>query len=208
MKITPHNISDFNQNLRHESPTEIIKFALQIANKPILTTSFGAHSAAILHACVLLKKDLKIVWCDTGYNTEATYQHAQTLIKKFNLNIDIFTPNQTSAFINATLGQPEVTHPDHEKFTKIVKIEPFERALQKHNPDVWFTNLRKSQNSHRENLDILSFSKKGVLKVSPFFYFSDTEMASYLRTNGLPTENDYKDPVKALKSRECGIHFH
>lgn len=206
-KITPQNIALFNANLRYESPEEIIKFVCDIADKPIVTTSFGPLSASLLHACVLVKPDLQVIWCDTGYNTEATYKHLEILTEKLRLNLDIFAPKYTTAFLDYTLGRPDVDSSHHSQFSEKVKLEPFRRALEKHQPDVWLTNLRKEQTEHRKSLDILSFSNDGILKVSPFYYFSDAQIIQYLKMNDLPIHFDYNDPVKALEKRECGIHL-
>lgn len=205
--IIPQNIHLFNDNLRYESPEEIIAFALEISHKPLVTTSFGAYSAAILYACTRVQPKLQVIWCDTGYNTPATYRHAQELSEKLQLNLDIFTPTSTTAYLDSTLGRPEVNDPAHQEFSEKVKLEPFKRAFQKHEPDLWFTNLRKSQNEHRKGGDILSFSAKGILKVSPFFYYSDTQIMQYLSDHDLPLQFDYFDPVKVTESRECGIHL-
>ncbi|MEL6811233.1 MAG: phosphoadenosine phosphosulfate reductase family protein [Bacteroidota bacterium] len=206
-KITSQNIALFNANLRYENPQDIISFVLQLAKRPIVTTSFGAYSAGILHACTQVKKDIQVIWCDTGYNTPATYGHVQRLSDLLQLNLDVFTPKYTTAFIDHMLGRPDVTNPKHQQFSEEVKLEPFQRAFAKHQPDVWFTNLRHGQTAHRDHLDILSFSSTGLLKVSPFFYFSDSQMLAYLEENELPVEFDYFDPVKALEHRECGIHL-
>ncbi|RFN60491.1 phosphoadenylylsulfate reductase [Marixanthomonas ophiurae] len=196
-----------NQSLRYEAPSEIIKFALQFSEKPWLTTSFGPYSAALLYAATQQKKDLQVVWCDTGYNTNATYSHAQILIEKLQLNIDIFTPNYTTAYIESMIGEPTIDNPKHEFFSEKVKLEPFQEALKKYTPDVWFTNLRKHQTHYRKSIDILSFTEDGILKVCPFYHFTDAQIIAYMQTNNLPAEFDYYDPVKALENRECGIHF-
>ncbi|NND61686.1 MAG: phosphoadenosine phosphosulfate reductase family protein [Flavobacteriaceae bacterium] len=206
-KITSDNIELFNRNLRYESPEEIVSFALDISEKPIVTTSFGAYSAAILHLCSKIYPQIQVIWCDTGYNTEATYKHVQNLSSILNLNLEIFTPEFTTAFINSTLGQPDLDNPNHAKFSEKVKLEPFQRAFEKHQPDLWFTNLRKGQTQHRENLDILSFGKTGILKVSPFYHFTDEDVQKYIKKHKLPIEFDYYDPVKANSHRECGIHL-
>ncbi|MFT6602199.1 MAG: phosphoadenosine phosphosulfate reductase [Dokdonia donghaensis] len=78
-------------------------------------------------------------------------------------------------------------------------------ATQK--PDVWFTNLRKGQTALRDSLDIFSVSKAGVLKVSPFYNYSDSDLDVYLKEHKLPNETDYYDPTKVLAHRECGIHL-
>jgi len=207
LKITSKNLHLFNQNLRYEDPITIIKFVLQFAQTPVLTTSFGAHAAAIIHATNRVKKDLPVLWCDTGYNTEATYKHAQSLTERFNLNVEIFAPRFTTAYLNESLGVPEIGNPRHKKFTEIVKLEPFARAMEKYRPDIWFTTIRKNQTAYRNTLDILSFTNEGVLRVSPFYHFTDEDILKYLLDHDLPVEYDYFDPVKAMSHRECGIQF-
>ena len=207
VKIDAQTIVDLNKEYRDKSPLEIISFALSISEKPLISTSFGAYSAALLFESVKVNEDIQIIWCDTGYNTEATYNHANYLIETLKLRIDIFTPKLTTAFIKNRIGEPTLENPDHELFSDIVKIEPFSRAFSKYNPDVWLTNIRMNQTSLRESLDIFSMSCNGNLKVAPFYYFSDKEMLQFLEENKLPVEFDYYDPVKALENRECGIHF-
>ena len=207
MKITSQNVHLFNQNLRYEEPGEIINFVLEFAKRPMVTTSFGPFSASLLYAVTEVQKDVKVIWCDTGYNTDDTYAHANTLIERFQLNIEIYTPRYTTAYLDNTLGRPDLHNPKHDLFSEKVKLEPFRRALEQHRPDVWFTNVRNGQTTHRNGLDILSFSKDGVLKVSPFYHFNDEQIKQYLDKYNLPVEYNYFDPVKALEKRECGIHL-
>ena len=147
-----------------------------------------------------------VIWCDTGYNTAATYRHAEKVIKELSLNVKLFVPLQTTAHRDVTMGVPSVDDPEHAEFTRQVKLEPFGRAMKEHQPDVWFTNLRKGQTAFRDNIDILSMSSDGVLKVSPFYHWSDEELDSYLKENKLDNEKRYFDPTKVLGNRECGLH--
>ena len=128
------------------------------------------------------------------------------LTKKFNLNLFTYVPKQTSAYRDALMGIPTIDDPNHELFTEQVKLEPFKRALAYHKPKVWFTNLRKGQTAFRDSIDIFSLSKDGVLKVSPFYYWSDQDLDQYLVDHELPNELSYYDPTKALEHRECGLH--
>ena len=200
------NIENINRDLKDKSPQEIIKWALELAEKPILTTNFRPYEVAIIHACCQVLPDLKIVWCDTGYNTPQTYAHANELIEALQLNVDLFVPKQTSAHRDVTLGIPEIGTPEHDLFTEQVKLEPFNRAMKIHKPDIWFTNLRKGQTAFRNSIDIVSLSKDGMLKVSPFYHWTDAELDAYLIQNELPNEFTYFDPTKVLENRECGLH--
>lgn len=201
------NIDQANAFLRDKDPSEIIEWALAKAKNPILTTNFGPYSASLVYAVTRLKKDMKLIWCDTGYNTPNTYRYAHQLIQRFSLNMHIYTPKSTAGFRDVTTGIPRVDTLEHKLFTDEVKLEPFRRALAEHQPDVWFTNLRADQNEFRRNLDILHFDKTGILKVSPFFYSSEFDMELYLQRFALPNEKKYFDPTKVLAHRECGLHL-
>lgn len=196
----------YNTEFANKTPLEIVSWALSFANKPVVTTNFRPYEASILHATSTIAKKIVVIWCDTGYNTPNTYKHAEELISTLNLNIDLYVPKQTTAHRDVTIGIPQVVHPNHQLFTEQVKLEPFNRAMKEHQPDVWFTNLRKGQTALRDRLDIFSFSKDGILKVSPFYHWSDLQLDAYLKEHNLPNEFKYFDPTKALENRECGIH--
>ena len=105
------------------------------------------------------------------------------------------------------MGVPNIEDPQHKLFTEQVKLEPFKRALEYHKPKIWFTNLRKGQTDYRDSLDIFSLTKEGILKVCPFYYWTDKDLDSYLDKNNLPNEFNYVDPTKSVQNRECGLHF-
>jgi phosphoadenosine phosphosulfate reductase len=205
-KMKNLNIEQINKDLQDKSPKEIISWALKIAQSPLVTTNFRPYEVAILHACSQVNPTLKVIWCDTGYNTPQTYKHANELIKKLALNVHLYVPQQTAAHRDATIGIPHIDDPLHKIFTEQVKLEPFNRAMQEHQPDVWFTNLRKGQTAFRNSIDIVSISKDGVLKVSPFYHWTDAELDAYLIEHNLPNEFKYFDPTKVLENRECGLH--
>ncbi|MCF6296731.1 MAG: phosphoadenosine phosphosulfate reductase family protein [Flavobacteriaceae bacterium] len=197
----------WNKELKNKTPEEIVQWAINLTDNRIVTTSFGIYSAVLLNTFFHYDKKIKVIWCDTGYNTPGTYKHALHIIDKFQLNVKQYSPLQTSAYTDATIGVPHVTDPKHAEFTEIVKLEPFRRAIKEQAPKMWFTNIRVRQTEYRKSLDILSVSKEGILKVSPFYYWSDEELDDYLKAHNLPKNNTYFDPTKALKNRECGIHL-
>jgi len=200
------DINRVNQELKDKSPQDIVSWAINIANNPLVTTNFRPYEAAILHLVSVQKKDIKVIWCDTGYNTPNTYKHAEAVIKTLDLNVKLYVPKQTVAHRNVVMGIPDVNDPNHKNFTEQVKLEPFTRAFLEHKPDLWFTNLRKGQTTFRDSIDVVSIDKNGVIKVSPFYNFSDEVLDAYLEKHQLPNEFKYFDPTKVLGNRECGLH--
>ncbi len=206
MSFSPQLIDHLNPQLKGIAPEEIISWAVERARRPVITTNFRPYEVAILHAVSGVFPEIPVIWCDTGYNTPQTYRHAEELIGRLGLNVHLYVPRQTAAHRDAVMGMPGVDDPRHREFTEQVKLEPFRRAMQEHKPDVWFTNLRRGQTAHRDSLDILSLDRSGMLKVSPFYYWSDTQLDAYLHSFGLPNEHHYFDPTKVLENRECGLH--
>lgn len=206
MNINKELLSEYNTEFADKTPSEIINWVLTFANKPVVTTNFRPYEAAILHAVSNEQPKIDVIWCDTGYNTNSTYKHAQEIIDQLQLQVFLYTPKQTVAYRNSIMGIPSTENPMHQLFSEQVKLEPFKRAMETHEPDVWFTNIRKGQTELRNNLDIFSFTKDGILKVSPFYNWTDEQLDVYLKEHNLSNEFKYYDPTKALENRECGIH--
>lgn len=200
------NLKIINTELKNKTPKEIIEWAYSVTKKPVITTNFRPYEGAILHAVTKVDMTIKVIWCDTGYNTPNTYKHADELIELLSLDIYLYVPKQTSAHRDVVMGIPDMDSPNHKLFSDQVKLEPFKRAMKEHQPDVWFTNLRKGQTAFRDSIDIVSQGSDGVLKVSPFYNWSDEELDKYLEENNIPNEFKYFDPTKVLENRECGIH--
>jgi len=206
-EIMSLNLDEINKKLKDKSPIEIISWAISFAKNPLITTNFRPYEVAILKAVTEVQQDIKVIWCDTGYNTLQTYKHAEEIIKKLNLNIHLYTPKLTVAHRNVVLGVPSIEDPKHTLFTEQVKLEPFARAMKEHQPDVWFTNLRKGQTVFRNSIDVVSQSKDGIVKVSPFYNWTDEQLDTYLVEQKLPNEFVYFDPTKVESNRECGLHI-
>ena len=201
------NIVQINKDFSKKTPKEIVDWAFAETKNPILTTNFRPYEVAILHLCTQLMPKLKIVWCDSGYNTKATYLYAEKIIAELSLNIKLFTPMHTSAFREAVMGEtPEIDDPRHELFTEQVKLEPFRRAMAEIQPDLWITNLRKGQTAFRDGLDIINKTESGLLKISPFYNWTDKDLDTYMEKYKLVNEYDYFDPTKVDEKRECGLH--
>jgi len=207
MNKSKEDLKKINAALKHATPKEIIQWAINKAQNPVVTTNFRPYEVAILHVCTQVLPEIKVIWCDTGYNTPQTYRHAEDLIKRLNLNVKLYVPQQTSAHRDVVLGIPNIDTPEHKLFTEQVKLEPFKRAMAEHQPDVWFTNLRHGQTAFRNSIDIFSYANDGTLKVSPFYHWTDAQLNQYLVEHNLPNEFKYYDPTKVLDNRECGLHI-
>ncbi len=209
-QMSPDQIARWNEELREKSPLEITRWAIgQAQGQAIVSTNFRPYEAVVLHLCAQVQADVPVLWVDHGYNRPATYKHAETLKQQLKLNLRPYLPRISPAHRDAIYGP--IPSPEDEAglkaFSALMKLEPFQRGMRELAPIVWITALRKVQNPHRAELDIVSLDANfGSLKVSPVFYFTDPDMEAYLAEHGLPNEWDYFDPAKADEKRECGLH--
>lgn len=205
------DLTVINQTLQNKSPLEIIEWALNPNDhqhkKSIISTHFGPYEAVLLHLTSQVKPDIDVVWVDNGYATNDTYRVANKIIDQLKLNVHIFVPQRTQAYLNVRYnGLPELDTPEHDEFTKILKLEPFNRALATLKPTIWLTALRKEQSALRQGLDIVSVAGNNLLKVAPLLEWTTQDMQDYIKKHNLPNELNYFDPTKGLQGRECGLH--
>lgn len=202
------DLDSVNASLRHAGAQEIVRWALNLGRPTIATTSMGRNAAVMLHLVQQVDVAVPTVWVDTGYNLRDTYVVAERLIRDLALNIHVYSPQMTSERRNAIMGGiPTVDEVErHQEFTRQVKLEPFERALQDFQPEVWLTGIRQEETEHRQTLDIVSRDSRGIIKVAPLFYWSEDDVEAYMAQHGLPTCRHYFDPTKVHDGRECGLH--
>ncbi len=202
------NLVETNNQLQSLSPEEIVRWAVSQGEPTMVSTSFGPNSAALLHLISQVAPELPVIWVDSGYNMRDTYVVAEEIISRLNLNMKIFVPGVTSERLNVLMGGiPTLDEPEkHAEFTRIVKLEPFERALSEIQPKIWISGIRQSDTDFRRSLDVLSYDNRGILKVAPIFRWTEDDLANYMTEHSLPSCRHYFDPTKVESGRECGLH--
>jgi phosphoadenosine phosphosulfate reductase len=202
-------LTSINARLGNCTPAERIRWALSLGQNILATTSMGRHAAATLHALSCEAPGLPIVWIDHGFHTQATHATARTLRDTLDLNLQVFRPAMSAARIEALFGGiPTPDQPaQHQRFTDIVKLEPFRRALRTLESRIWISGIRRDQTAHRGSLDIVTIDDRGLLKVAPFFDYDHAAMVAYLDQFELPRDHAYFDPTKFEWGRECGLHL-
>lgn len=201
------DLEKLNKQLRGQAPEAIIRWALSLDKRVFATTSFSADSAVLLDLLCKVDASVPVVWVDSGYNVRDAYRVADQLMRELPLNMHIYTP-LVSAERRAALGG--VPSSDEEeafaRFKNEVKLEPFQRALNDLQPEVWITGIRREETAHRQSLDIVSWDERGILKVAPIFEWSQKKVEGYRRENQLPSPAHYFDPTKIDEHSECGLH--
>ena len=174
-------------DLESKSATERMEWAIgNYRDQIVLTTSFGAQSAAFLHLATQENPNLPILFIDTGYHFPETLLFAEELTKKLNLNITTVQPLLTPQQLEKKHGRLwEMGPVGLEKFHEIVRVEPLRRVLSELNPTLWVAGLRRTSSESREKLSVIS-SSQSRLKLLPLLDWSDRQIGDYLRLHSLP----------------------
>ena len=116
------NLASANKALRGATPEHILREALEAAKNPFISTSFSAYSAVLLHMVQAIRPGTPVVWCDTGFNTAATYRFVDQLVKRLDLNLKVYHPDVSATHLMVRYdGVPEAGTPEHEAFSRTVK---------------------------------------------------------------------------------------
>ncbi len=215
--------------LERLSAIDRVQWALDfLPDQPILTSSFGAQSAVMLHLVSSLKPDIPVVLIDTGYLFPETYSFADQLSKRLSLNLRVFSAELSPAWQESRFGRLwEQGKEGIQRYNQLNKVEPMVRALETLQVGTWFSGLRRSQSDSRRETNIVQAHGK-VVKVHPLADWSNQDIHAYLKTHALPYhplhDQGYVSigdrhtslPLSAVRNeedtrfyglvRECGLH--
>ena len=151
------DIARHNEVLENMSPLDRVEWAFaNLPGQAIVSSSFGAQSAVMLHLINTVAPGTPVVLTDTGYLFPETYQFIDELSERLTLNLKVYRAPWTAAWQEARYGKLwEKGLEGIEQYNQINKVEPMQRALQELGVGTWFAGLRRSQSQGRSQLSVL-----------------------------------------------------
>ena len=186
LDISKEALADINETLEKMTAQERVAWALDnLPDTHIVSSSFGAQSAVMLHMLTQAQPDIPVVLTDTGYLFPETYKFIDELVEKLNLNLHVYSAEMSSAWQEARFGRLwEQGIEGIEKYNKMNKVEPMQRALRDLKAGTWFAGLRRSQSDTRGKHTVLQ--KVGQqFKLYPIIDWSNKDLHYYLKDNDL-----------------------
>ena len=215
--------------LERFSATERVQWAMDyLPERPILTTSFGAQSAVMLHLVTRQMPDIPVVLIDTGYLFPETYAFADELTVRLSLKLSIFSAEFSPAWQESRFGRLwEQGVEGIQHYNQLNKVQPMARALENLQAGTWFSGLRRNQSVSRRKTEIVQ-AHGDVMKVHPLADWTDRDIHAYLKAHDLPYhplrdqgyfsigDRHTSQPLSAAEKeedtrfyglvRECGLH--
>ena len=223
-------LDELNAWLDVRPAEERLAWALDtLPGRHVLSSSFGAQSAALLHMVTVNEADIPVVLVDTGYLFPETYRFADALTDRLGLNLKVYRPQLGVAWMEARMGRLWEQGVDGiERYNVLRKVEPMRRALKELDARTWIAGLRRSQSESRRTIRVLEL-RDGRWKLHPLADWSDRDVWNYAQRFELPYhplwEQGYVSigdvhTTRALANgmraedtrffglkRECGLHF-
>lgn len=223
-------LAELNLWLSQRSAEERIAWALDnTAGQHALSSSFGAQSAVSLHLVTRQQPAIPVILIDTGYLFPETYRFIDTLSEKLALNLKVYRPQIGIAWMEARLGRIWEQGIDGiDRYNRLRKVEPMQRALKELGVRTWIAGLRRSQARTRAGIDFVEL-RDGRWKLHPLADWSDRDVWGYLQKHDLPYHPLWHDGYVSIGDvhttrrlepgmseedtryfglkRECGLHF-
>jgi phosphoadenosine phosphosulfate reductase len=225
-----HALRDLNDWLGARSAAERIEWAIAtLPGEHVLSSSFGAQSAALLHLVTHERAGIPVVLIDTGYLFAETYRFADELTTRLGLNLKVYRPQIGAAWMEARFGRLWEQGLDGiDRYNRLRKVEPMQRALTELGARTWVAGLRRSQSPTRSTIDFLEL-RDGRWKFHPIADWNDRDVWKYLQGNNLPFHPLWEQGYVSIGDvhttqpwhpgmrdedtrffglkRECGLHF-
>ena len=182
------DLDTVNSNLAQANATDIVKWAVQtFGNGLVMSSSFGIQSAVMLHLVTRIVPDIPVIWVDTGYLPPETYQFAEAMRDRLGLNLQVYQSPISPARMEALYGklweQGNVEALD--RYDRLRKVEPMERALQELGATAWLAGLRSDQTQYRSTLETVS-QQGDRYKIFPILPWTAKDIYQYLQAHDLP----------------------
>ncbi len=181
------DLRETNARLERGSASERLAWASgQFGVGLVLSSSFGAQAAVMLHLATQVRPDIPVIFVDTGYLFPETYEFAESLAKRLEVNLKVYRSKRSPAWQESIDGKRwEEGVKGIVAYNQENKVEPMNRALDELNATAWLAGLRRQQSVSRETLPVLALAK-GRLKVHPVIDWTDKNVHDYLKANNLP----------------------
>lgn len=152
----------------------------------VLSTSFGAQAAVMLHLATAVRPDIPVIFVDTGYLFPETYRFAKDLTERLRLNLKRYQALRSPAEMEAVDGRLwEQGKEGLERYNLERKVEPMNRALRELGAEAWLAGLRRQQSSTRRALDFVTRQNR-TTKVLPILDWTSRDIHRYLVEHDLP----------------------
>ena len=195
---------------------DLLKIALERADKPVLSCSFGIDSIVSLYlvrkALVELGRephDIDVVWNDTLNEFPTVRKYAKELTEDWSLRLQVYKPDKplkkiiddnggiTSDYFTARKGDRSQGQPLSEKCCGTLKHKPMKRAIKENDWDLVINGLRADESRQRllaglrDGEFFYSSHEWKALTCRPILWWVEADIWEYVEKENIPYNGLY-----------------
>ena len=173
--------------LEDKPADRVLAWAASVVPRFVVTSSFGAESAVLLHMVSQVAPHLPVFFLDTGFHFDETLLFRRELAAQLGLTVLDLRPDRSVGQQARDLG-PELYTTDPDRCCQLRKTVPLRRALASF--DGWATGVRRAQTPERAGTPVVESRQhdgRWLVKVAPLATWSDGDVQRYLHLHDLPT---------------------
>jgi phosphoadenosine phosphosulfate reductase len=164
----------------------ILAWAANVVPRFVVTSSFGADSAVLLHILSGTAPDVPVLFLETGFHFPETLTFRRDLAHQLGLTVLDLRPD-LSVTQQAERHGPQLFATDPDACCAMRKTVPLRRALASF--DGWATGVRRCQTPERADTPVVEarhHDGRWLVKVAPLASWSDRDIHRYLEEHALP----------------------
>jgi len=194
--------------INEEKIKDAIRILIAVADDftpAVFSTSYSIEDMVVTDLIQRYVPDIEIFTIDTGRLPEETYQLAQKVKEKYQVNIRSYYPKaeEIEEFVllhghNAFYENVDI----RKRCCHIRKVEPLKRALS--GKKAWVTGLRAQQSITRAELPEMQWDEQfKLMKFSPLHDWSNQDVWSYIYDNDIPYNELYDEGYASIGCAPC-----
>jgi len=195
------DLESLNAVFEASEPEKIVAWsAAQFGTDLLMTSSFGAESALLLHMATQRLPGIKVVMVDTGYLFPETWAHMEALRRRLDLNVWVYrTRNDPIAYLHKAGEENPSFRKDDKACCAANKNEPMNRAMQELAPRAWLRGIRRNQADTRKAVSFVEWSQRYQCHaVSPLLNWGSREIYAYMKKHDLPYHPLYEQGYASI----------
>jgi phosphoadenosine phosphosulfate reductase len=205
MRPTEPDIAAAARELQNQSAADVLRWGLgRFGRQLAIASSFSIEDNVVIDLAHKVDPNVRVFALDTGRLPEETYQTADRVRDKYNIEIEWLFPDHVA--VEALLRKKGLysfmeSLDNRHECCGIRKVEPLGRILA--GLDAWVTGLRRDQSVTRADTGPVEFDQGhgGIAKLNPIISWSDAELWAYADAQRVPIHPLHK---KGFPSIGCG----
>ncbi|MDP9441395.1 MAG: phosphoadenylyl-sulfate reductase [Actinomycetota bacterium] len=168
------DIEALNRRFETAPASKIIRWATETFGDRVCIAA-SMQDAVLIDLATRIKPGIEVVFIDTGDHLPETLETVERVSRRYDLNLRVIR-----------VPEPEI--PFHIQDPVLccseAKVAALDLALE--DKLAWMSGLRRSEAVTRRSAPVVSFDRRGLVKINPLATWSDFDVSSYLTQHRVP----------------------